>query len=508
LVVKKLDDLVGFCRKTGFVFPSAEIYGGYSGFWDYGPNGVELKNKIKQVWWRSFVSSREDVVGVDGSIITHPLVWKASGHVDNFIDPLVECSKCGKRWRADHLVADALKINTDGLSIEALNNLIKENELKCPSCKKALRDCVVFNLMFKTYVGPVVSEKNAAFLRPETAQLVFTNFKPVLDSTRLKLPFGIAQIGKAFRNEISPRNYFFRAREFEQMEIEFFTNPKKKNKVPKGLLDEFKKMKINVLTARAQEKRQTHKKMSFDSLLEFFKNRWHAYWVLKTYSWFVSLGLSPDRLRLREHLKDELSHYSATTWDVEYYYPFGWKELSGVAMRGQFDLKQHEKYSRKKLRYFDQESGESFIPYVVAEPSSGVDRALMAFLCEAYTEEKERIVLKLHPLLAPVQVAVFPLVKKREEFVAKAREVFNHLKNDFTCFYDAEGSIGRRYRRQDAIGTPLCVTIDDQTMQDDTVTIRERDSMKQVRVKTIDLKQRINDFFKGVGLKELGELVD
>lgn len=490
-----IDELASFSRKNGFVFPSAEIYGGFSGFWTYGPLGVEMKNNIKNLWWKEFVQSREDVVGIDGSIITHPKVWKASGHVEGFIDPLVICEKCGTRHRADHLVEDVLNIEADGLDKKALQKLITENNIKCTKCKKELKDVSVFNLMFKTVVGPVEDEKNTAYLRPETAQNIFVNWKPVLDTTRIKLPFGIAQVGKAFRNEISPRNFMFRSREFEQMEIEFFVNPSNKNKVPKYLFSEVESVEMNVLDEIAQKKNKKPKKMKLkDCVNKVIKNKWQAYWIGKYYHWLLGLGLNPKNLRVRQHHKEELSHYAEDTWDIDYNFAFGWQELMGNANRGKFDLTQHEKFSNKNLKYFDESSREKFIPYVASEPSIGVDRLFLALLSDAYHEEevkgKKRVVLKLNPKIAPYELGVFPLVKKKD-LPEKAREVFRMLQPHFSVFYDDSGSIGRRYRRQDEIGTPFGITVDFDTLVDDTVTIRNRDTMEQERVRINELVQNL-----------------
>lgn len=483
-----IDELASFCRKTGFVFPSAEIYGGFSGFWTYGPLGVEMKNKIKNLWWKDFVQSREDVVGIDGSIITHPKVWEASGHAEGFIDPLVACNKCGNRHRADHIVEETLKIQAEGLNIEDLNKLIKQNKIKCPKCKAELGDTNVFKLMFKTYVGPIENEKNTAYLRPETAQNIFTDWKPVLDSTRIKLPFGIAQIGKAFRNEISPRNFMFRSREFEMMEIEFFVDPSKKNTVPVSILNDVLSVKMNVLSKQMQK----FKEMTLKECLakKIIKNKWQGYWIAKYYKWLLELGIKPKNLRIRQHSKKELSHYAEDTWDIDYKFTFGWKELMGNANRTTFDLEQHQKFSNKNLTYFDESTGKRFIPYVASEPSIGVDRLFLALISDAYKLErvkgKERIVLRLDRKVVPYEIGIFPLVNKKG-LPEKAREVFKLLQNHFSTFYDNSGSIGRRYRRQDMIGTPFGITIDFDTLEDNSVTIRDRDSMAQKRVKIPDL---------------------
>ena len=488
----KIDDFASYCKRRGIIFPSSDIYGGISGFYDYGPIGVEIKNNIKQLWWKSMVTDHDNVAGIDGSIITHPKVWDASGHVDNFVDLFVECKKCHSKIRADHLVEDVLKKPADGLSAKQLNDLIKKNGVKCQSCKSELGEVSEFNLMFRTPVGP--EGDYSSFLRPETAQVIFTNFNNVLDTCRMKIPFGIAQIGKAFRNEISPRNFLFRLREFEQMEMEFFVDPEKKADCPDFEL--VADVEANVLTAKEQEKKHKTAIMKMGDVLKkkLIKSKWHAYWIGRRYKWFLDLGINPDKLRLREHVDTELSHYSSATWDIEYNYDFGWKELEGIADRTDFDLKQHEKHSGTKMQYFDEETQRRFVPHVAAEPSVGVDRAFLTFIADAYHEEeikgKKRVVLKLHPKLAAYKVAVFPLVKK-DGLPEKALDIYNDLRTCFTAFYDQAGSIGRRYRRMDEIGTPLCITVDYDTKDDDSVTIRDRDSLEQKRVKISELKNYI-----------------
>lgn len=491
--MKSLDEVASFFKKNSIIYQSAEIYDGYSGFWDWGPTGAQLKKNVVDAWWKEFVEDREDVVGIDGSIITDPQVWRASGHVESFADPLVDCKKCRKRWRADNLVEEVTGKPVDGLSPGELDKKIKKEGVKCPSCKGELTETKVFNLMFKTSVGAVEDDKSGAYLRPETAQSIFVDFKPVMDSTRVKLPFGIAQVGKAFRNEISPRNFIFRDREFEQMEIEFFTHPERKNKVPKKVFDQVKNVEMNVLTAKEQGKKKPKaKKMSAQQLVKkkIIKNKWQAYWVAKDYQWLLNMGLSPENLRARQHLKKELSHYAKDNWDIDYNYLGQWKELQGHADRSQYDLKQHQKYSNKKLEYFDQKTGEKVMPYVACEPSMGVERLVLALVLDAYEEDDGRIVLKLKPSIAPTQVAVFPLVSK-DGLPEKARQVYEELRKSFRTFYDDSGSIGRRYRRQDESGTPYCVTVDYDTMKDDTVTIRYRDSMEQDRVKISELRKKI-----------------
>ena len=472
-----MQELQKFLLEKAILFPSAEIYGGYAGFFDYGPFGTEIKRAVKNLWWQRFVQERKDVVGIDGSVITHPRVWEASGHVSAFHDPLVECKKCKGRFRADHLIEDRLKIRTDGLSLKDLASTIKEKGLKCPACGGELIEPRQFNLMFKTEVGSVAGE--ASYLRPETAQTIFVDFSRVFKISRANLPFGMAQIGRAFRNEISPRNLVFRAREFEQMEIEYFFNPDQKCGF--ALPD----TKLRILSAEMQEKGQEPVEMSAKALVEKgLTSDWHAYWLAQCWQFVTGLGLKPENLVLRQHLKKELSHYSKDTWDIEYNYPFGWKELVGIANRTDFDLKQHSKFSGKDLSV-PLPDGSKVYPWVI-EPSFGVDRLVLALICDAWDREKERQVLRLGPGVAPVQVAVFPLVN-RDQMPEKARQVFDSLKTRFRAFYDSKGSIGRRYRRQDSIGTPFCVTIDGQTIEDSTVTVRQRDSMEQKRVKIKEL---------------------
>ena len=498
-----IQEIARFCKEKGFVFPCCEIYGGFAGFYDYGPLGVELKRNIKEVWWKKFVTERDDIVGIDACTITPSIVWKASGHVESFTDPLVECKSCHKRFRADHLIEDILGIAVDGIKIEQVNELIIKHKITCPKCGGELTSARAFNLMFKTHVGAVEEEANLAYLRPETAQLIFTNFKLVAKAARLKLPFGIAQIGRAYRNEISPRDFLFRMREFEQMEIEYFVHPEKINACP-YLTDELLDFEMNILTAEMQEKGEEHKKMKLREILEkkIIKTAWHAYWLCIVYKWFVDLGIDKEKLRARQHLKEELSHYAIETWDIEYKFPFGWKEIHGLANRSDFDLKQHAKFSGKDLSIFDEETKKKVFPYVL-EPSQGVDRAFLAFIIDAYTNEQDRVVLKIHPLLAPYKVAVFPLVK-RDGLDEKAKQIHAMLKKKFASFYDEKGSIGRRYARQDEIGTPFCITIDYQTLEDETVTIRDRDTKEQIRVKISELESVLEKLvYGGAKLQEI-----
>ena len=422
-----MEKMVSLCKRRGFIFQSSEIYGGLGSCWDYGPLGIELKRNIKEAWWRSMVRNRDDVVGLDSAILMAPQVWVASGHAQGFTDPLVECRKCHLRYRADTVQDD-----------------------KCPSCGGELTEPRQFNLMFKTFMGPVEDSASLVYLRPETAQGIFVNFQNVQVALRKKLPFGIAQIGKSFRNEITPGNFVFRTREFEQMEMEFFVKP--------GT-----------------------------------DQQWFSYWVEQRLNWYQELGIKPQNIRLRPHGRDELAHYASCCSDVEYLFPMGWSELEGIADRGDFDLAQHAKHSGKSLEYFDEESGEHYIPHVI-EPSAGVDRSALAFLLDSYDEEADkdgtRVVLRLHPALAPIKVAVLPLSRK-EELAKVAREVHADLRNCFMTQYDDTQSIGRRYRRQDEVGTPFCVTVDFQSLEDHQATIRERDSMAQIRVPLAKLKQTL-----------------
>ncbi len=418
-----MEKIVSLAKRRGFIFQSSEIYGGLNSCWDYGPLGVELKNNVKRAWWRKVIQERDDMVGLDASILMHPRVWEASGHVAGFTDPLVDCKSCKQRFRADHLEGD-----------------------KCPACGGELTEARQFNLMFKTFMGPVEDSAAVVFLRPETAQGIFVNFNNVLTSTRMKLPFGIAQIGKSFRNEITPGNFTFRTREFEQMEIEYFVKP--------GTDEEF-----------------------------------HQEWMKQRFQWYLDLGMTKERLRLREHAKDELAHYAKGCYDIEYYFPMGWSELEGIANRTDFDLKQHQEYSGQRMDYFDQEANEHYIPYVI-EPSAGADRGTLAFLLDAYHEEPDkddvRVVLKLHKALAPYKVAILPLSKK-EPLVEMAKGIEKELRKFWMVDYDDSKAIGRRYRRQDEIGTPYCVTIDFQSLEDKAVTVRDRDTMDQERIPVAEL---------------------
>ena len=456
-MVESMDKIVNLCKARGYIYPGSEIYGGLANTWDYGPLGVELKNNIKKAWMKKFVQESKYNVGLDAAILMNPEVWVASGHVGNFSDPLIDCKECKTRHRADKLIEEwaheqGKDMIADGMSDEQLINFIKENHIPCPNCgKENFTDIRKFNLMFKTFQGVTEDSKSEIYLRPETAQGIFVNFKNVMRTTRRKLPMGIAQIGKAFRNEITPGNFTFRTREFEQMELEFFCKP--------------------------------------GTDLE-----WHKYWKEFCENWLLSLGMKKENIRLRDHSPEELSHYSNGTTDIEFTFPFGWGELWGIADRTNYDLKQHMEHSKEDMTYLDPETNEKYIPYCI-EPSLGCDRVALAFLCNAYDEEEiaegdVRTVLHLHPALAPYKVAVLPLSKKLSE---KAEEVYSNLSKKFMCDYDEAGSIGKRYRREDEIGTPYCVTIDFDTLEDNCVTIRDRDTMEQVRVKIDELEAWIQE---------------
>ncbi|MCI9605550.1 MAG: glycine--tRNA ligase [Oscillospiraceae bacterium] len=459
---KTMDQIVNLCKGRGFIFAGSEIYGGLANTWDYGPLGVELKNNVKKAWWKKFVQENPYNVGLDAAILMNPQTWVASGHLAGFSDPLMDCRECHERFRADKLIEDwcqengvELEHSVDAMSQAEMKAFIDEHNICCPTCgKHNWTDIRQFNLMFKTFQGVTEDAKNTVYLRPETAQGIFTNFVNVQRTTRRKLPFGIAQIGKSFRNEITPGNFIFRVREFEQMELEFFCEP--------------------------------------DTDLE-----WFQYWRNFCHQWLLSIGLKDENLRLRDHEPEELSFYSKATTDFEFLFPFGWGELWGVADRTNYDLTQHQNTSGKDLTYYDQEKNEHYIPYVV-EPSLGVERCVLSVLCDAYDEEvvddeknDVRTVLRLHPALAPFKAAVLPLSKKLSE---PARKIMEELSADFMVDFDEAGSIGKRYRRQDEIGTPFCITVDFQTVGSDTeeadhcVTVRERDSMEQVRIPVSELK--------------------
>ena len=425
-----MEKIVSLCKRRGFIFQSSEIYGGLASTYDYGHYGVLLKSNVKAEWWRANVQQRDDMVALDAAILMHPRTWEASGHLEGFTDPLVQClGECKRRWRLDHLQEAAEAEGRD------------TTDLKCPKCDGDLSEPRNFNLMFQTHMGPVQDEGSTVYLRPETAQGIFVNFKNVMQFARKKPPFGIAQVGKAFRNEITPGNFIFRTREFEQMEIEYFVPP--------------------------------------DQADEYYER-----WIADRMRWYTDLGIRPDHLQLRPHGEDELSHYSSATSDIEYLFPMGWSELEGIANRGDFDLTRHAEYSREKLDFVDPGTGDRYVPHVI-EPSAGADRGTLAFMVDAYDEEevegRERVLLRLHPRLAPVKVAVLPLVNKDGQ-PERAREVYEDLRGRMPAEFDTGGSIGKRYRRQDEIGTPWGVTVDHQTMEDGTVTLRDRDTLDQSRI--------------------------
>ena len=433
---KVMNEIVSLCKRRGFIFQSSEIYGGINSCWDFGPLGAELKNNIKDWWWKNMVQYRSELEGLDSAILMHPRVWEASGHIENFTDPLIECMNCHKRFKADDLKSK-----------------------NCPSCGSSeMTEPRMFNMMFRTFIGPIESEDNTIYLRPETAQGIYVNYQNVMVTMRKKIPFGIAQIGKAFRNEISPGNFIFRSREFEQMEMQYFVHPDNADK-------------------------------------------WLEYWRTQRWNWYLSLGIDEEHIHWHRHKGDELAHYAKDAYDIEFDFPFGRKELEGVHNRGDFDLSKHIEYTGKKLEYTDNVSKEKYIPFIV-ETSGGIDRCALAVLCDAYTVEPEpsgsgkiRTVLKMHPRLSPTKVGVFPLVKK-DGMPEIAVEIARELRSKYMVFYDAKDSIGRRYRRQDEAGTPFCVTVDGQTLEDNTVTIRERDTLIQVRAKIEDISKMIDKYIE------------
>ena len=455
-----MDKIVSLAKRRGFVFPGSEIYGGLANTWDYGPVGVELKNNIKQEWWKFFVKNRGDVVGIDAAILMNSKVWESSGHVAGFNDALIDCRACQARIRADHLIEDALNMKAEGMTPGDMTKLIVENDIKCPVCGKIdFTEARKFGLMFKTFQGVTEEDKNIIYLRPETAQAMFVNFKNVLNSTNKKIPFGIAQIGKSFRNEITPGNFIFRTVEFEQMELEYFIDEKDWEKL-------------------------------FD------------YWQNEMARWLEYIGVKKGNYSIREHNQDELSHYSMRTIDFEYDFPFGTKELYGLAYRSNFDLISHQDSSGQNMEYFDAENNQKYIPHVI-EPTFGVDRTVLAVMVDAYTEEEApsvdgktetRVVMKFNKNIAPIKVAVLPLSKK-EELSGKAKGIFNMVKMEFNSQYDESQSIGKRYRRQDEIGTPYCVTVDFESLEDNAVTVRDRDTMKQERVKMEELVEWLRGAF-------------
>ncbi len=454
-----MDKIVSLAKARGFVYPGSEIYGGLANSWDYGNLGVELKNNIKKAWWDKFIKQSRYNVGIDAAILMNPRTWEASGHIGGFSDPLMDCKECHERFRADKLIEEwaeennyELTSSVDGWTKEAMKEFVDEHNIKCPSCgAHNFTDIRQFNLMFKTFQGVTEDAKNTVYLRPETAQGIFVNFKNVARTSRKKLPFGIGQIGKSFRNEITPGNFIFRIREFEQMELEFFCKP--------------------------------------GTDLE-----WFEYWRSFCYNWLINLGIKEEDIRARDHDKEELSFYSKATTDLEFKFPFGWGELWGIADRTDYDLTQHQEFSGQDMTYFDDETGEKYIPYVI-EPSLGADRVTLAFLCAAYDEEEigegdVRTVMHFHPAIAPVKIGILPLSKKLND---KALEIYDELSKKYYCEFDDRGNIGKRYRRQDEIGTPFCVTIDFETEEDGKVTVRDRDTMEQVR---IDISE-LNNYFDG-----------
>lgn len=453
---KSMEKVVSLCKNRGIIYPGSEIYGGLANTWDYGPLGVEFKNNVKKVWWQKFVQQSKYNVGLDSAILMNPEVWVASGHVGSFSDPLIDCKECKSRFRADKLIEDFYfennlgDINVDGWENEKVEELMKEKNICCPNCKKQnFTGIRRFNLMFKTFQGVTEDSKSEIYLRPETAQGIFVNFKNIARTSRKKVPFGIAQVGKSFRNEITPGNFTFRTREFEQMELEFFCKPGED--------------------------------------LE-----WYDYWKNYSFNWLLSLGMNEETLRLRDHEQEELSFYSKATCDIEFLFPFGWGELWGIADRTDYDLSRHIEVSGEDLRYIDPVTNEKYIPYCI-EPSLGADRVALAFLCNAYDEEEigegdVRTVLRLHPALAPFKAAILPLTKKLSE---KSDEIYNELSKYFMIDTDVSGSIGKRYRRQDEIGTPFCITVDFDTLEDECVTVRFRDTMEQERIKISELKDFI-----------------
>lgn len=453
MATKDMDKLVNHAKSTGFVYQGSEIYDGLANTWDYGPLGVEMKNNIKRLWWKRFIQESPYNVGLDSAIFMNPKVWEASGHVGGFSDPLIDCKECKTRHRADKLIeAYDPSVHSEGWSNEQTMSYIKEHNIVCPNCGKSnFTDVRQFKLMFETHMGVVEDDKSVVYLRPETAQGIFVNFKNIQRTSRKKVPFGIGQIGKSFRNEITPGNFIFRTREFEQMELEFFCKP--------------------------------------GTDLE-----WHKYWKDYSENFLLNLGMKKENIRLRDHSPEELVFYSKATTDIEFKFPFGWGELWGIADRTDYDLTQHMNHSKQDMSYQDPETNEKYVPYVI-EPSLGADRVVLAFLCNSYDEEEisegdTRVVLHLHPALAPYKVAVLPLSKKLSE---KAEEVYTKLSKKFMCDYDVSGSIGKRYRREDEIGTPYCVTVDFDTLEDETVTVRDRDTMEQIRLKIDDLEKWIEE---------------
>ncbi|MEM4259493.1 MAG: glycine--tRNA ligase [Candidatus Pacearchaeota archaeon] len=485
-----IDDIHMFCKRRGFVYPSSEIYGGFIGFWDFGPLGVELLNNIKKVWWDYFVHQRDNMAGIEASVISNPKIWRASGHVANFQDVAVVCKKCKKTNKVD---------------------LAELATAKCLFCGGELdkSNAKNLNMMLSTKVGPLEGDSVVAYLRPENAQGMFTNFKLITETSRMKLPFGIAQIGRCFRNEIAPRDFLFRCREFTIGEFEFFVNP---NKAKCELLDKFHLgLKVRFLSAETQEKgKQELRETTIEKMLKEKRlEEWHAYWLAEQVLFFKEIGIDIDKIKVREHMKSELSHYSSATFDLDYEYPFGSKEVAGIANRGQFDLTNHAKESSQRLDYFDEETKTRIIPKVI-EPTFGLDRIFLAVIVDGYNfdEKRENIVLKIHPKLAPIKAAVFPIINK-PEYEKLAKEIIQDLRKEWNVAYDVSGSIGRRYARNDEIGTPYCIAIDADSLKDKSVTIRDRDTTKQIRVKISELRDTIRKLInQEIKFEKAGKVVE
>lgn len=480
-----IDELATFCKRKGFVFRSSEVYGGFSGFWDYGPLGTELFQNVKQDFWKFFVQRREDMVGIEASVISHPRTWKASGHLASFSDVAVVCKQCKKSTKIDKS---------------------EVGKVSCPECEGEFVVQGEFNLMFKTNVGALTQSE--AYLRGETAQAMFMDFNLIAETMRCQLPFGIAQVGRCFRNEIAPRDFLFRSREFTIGELEFFIHPEE---LKCSLLDtRHKNMTVRLLDAATQERgKDTLSETTIGAMVQAKKlDEWHAYWLAEQLEWFARLGLA-DRIKVREHMKSELSHYSSATFDLDYEYPFGSKEIAGNANRGQYDLTQHQQESKQKLAMFDEASKARVIPRVI-EPTFGMDRVFLAILCQAYSPDtkRENVVLRLPAFLAPVKAAVFPIVRNDAATVKLARDVYELLREDWKVIYDDSGSVGKRYARNDEQGTPMCITIDEQSLKDKSVTIRDRDTTKQVRVKISELSEVVAKVLRGENLLKLGKLVE
>jgi glycyl-tRNA synthetase len=473
-----IEKIVSLSKRRGFIFQSSEIYGGFASCYDFGPQGVELKNNIKKLWWKNIVQDREDVVGLDSAILMSSKVWQASGHLTaGFADPLVECKKCNLRFRIDQL------IKTKNQKPKTKTTEQKQKNI-CLVCGGELSAPRKFNLMMQTFVGPVENEASKTYLRAETCQGIYVNFVNILQTERAKIPFGIGQIGKAFRNEITPGNFIFRTREFEQMEMQYFVKSKIKNQKPKVILKNDLQLGIEGKTLDKVKKD------------DWSNEEWFVHWANERMRWYLDLGIRKENLRFYEHKKEELAHYAKRGVDIEYKFPFGWQEIEGIHDRGDWDLKNHSKHSGQKLEYFDEKTKTKFIPNII-ETSAGADRSFLAFLIDSYCEEKVknevRTVLKLNKELAPIKVAILPLARNQRKITDLAKKIFNNLKNDFACKYDESGSIGRLYRRQDEIGTPYCATVDFDSLEDKKVTARERDSMRQERMEIVNLKGNLKE---------------